>query len=149
MGFEIADAKSAAILIKQLAGTTMSSFFTDVQVRMKAHPVTVEILFRDPSGQAAASFCLTQQTNCCGALVSTGTYVYEPWRGKGVAQEMQILKEAIAREFGYSALVATVNMTGNPSEVHILEKCGWKKGWEFKNSRTQNMVGFFFKSLEK
>lgn len=95
-----------------------------------------------------AHFELVQQTNCCGILVSTNTIVYEGYRGQGLAQNMMPLKEALAKEFGFSLLLATVNMTGNPVEVHILEKFGWKLKDSFVNSRTKNTVGIFTKEIK-
>ena len=95
-----------------------------------------------------AGFSLVQQINCCGILVSTRTWVNEDWRGQGIAQSMMPLKEALAKEFGYGMLLATVNMSGNLAEVHILEKCGWKLGDSFTNPRTRNEVGVYTKDLK-
>ena len=93
---------------------------------------------------------MVQQVNCCGILVSTQTFVRELYRGEHIAQDMMPLKEALAREFGYGMLLATVNVTGNPAEVHILEKFGWKTaGDTFVNERTGNTLGVYTKVLEK
>lgn len=125
---------------------TKGFFGGDIQVRVRRTPLLISVLWRE-SDQEMCGFTLIEQPNCCGAMVSTRTFVNKPHTGQGIAQEMMSIKEALAKEFGYSALAATVNMTGNPAEVHILEKFGWVKGWEFKNARTKNQVGFFFKTL--
>lgn len=92
-------------------------------------------------------FTLREQTNCCGVMVSTSTWVGGNHRGKGLAQKMMPLKELIASYEGYSALVATVQSENKP-EMHILQKFGWVKGYEFLNARTGNMISFMFKKLD-
>ena len=94
-----------------------------------------------------AGFTLVEQTNCCGILVSTQTFVIPEYALQGIAQQMMPLKEALAREFGYTMLLATVNVSGNPAEVHILEKFRWTRGTEFVNKRTGNTVAIFTKIL--
>lgn len=98
-------------------------------------------------GKDVARFTLKQMINCCGILVSTDAYVDPLYRKQGIAQELMLLKEALAKEYGYPSMLATVNMTGNPAEVHILEKHGWRMVNDFKNSRTKNQVGVFVKNL--
>lgn len=148
MGLYIRDTAAAAATVRKLSNDLG---WDDVKVRVRRTNPLIEVEFLETSNQyglvKVAGFTLVEQINCCGIMVSTRTYVHKDHQGKHFAQDMMPLKEAIAREFGYSALVATVNMTGNPAEVHILEKCGWTKQYEFKNKRTGNQVGFFFKSL--
>lgn len=148
MGYELRNPEQAAESIKLLA-TSFNSFgwFRDITVRVRQTPFMCVVTFMHQDW-TVASFSLIEQPNCCGVLISTKTYVSDKYRNEGIAQAMMPLKEAIAKQFGYSCLAATVNMTGNPAEVHILEKFGWAKGWEFTNRRTKNQVGFFFKNLE-
>lgn len=148
MGFELPDGRAAAKVIKELAYATMSSWSEDVTVRLRRHPTLISISFRAQNGDDVAKFTLAQQANCNGSLASIDTHVYEAYRGRGIAQELQILKECIAKEFGYSSLVATVNLS-NEAEVHILEKTGWTKGWEFTNTRynISNKVAYYFKEI--
>lgn len=96
-----------------------------------------------------AGFTLVQQINCCGLLISTKTWVEKEFQGRGIAQEMMILKEELAKGFGFSSIMATVNITGNPAESHILEKFNWTCVNKFKNSRTGNTVGIYIKNLER
>lgn len=123
-----------------------STFYSDFSITYDSSPLKISITFRE-GGKDFAGFTLVEQINCCGMMVSTKTFVNEKFRGQGIAQEMMPIKESIAKEFGYSALIATVNITGNPAEAHILEKHGWKKIHEFKNSRTTNIVGIFVKNI--
>lgn len=88
-------------------------------------------------------FTLKEMIGCCGILVSTGTFVKEIYKGQGIAQELMQLKIAIAKEFGYSLMMATVDIGNNPAEVHILEKFGWKKVDEVINKRTNHTLGIF------
>lgn len=146
MGFEIHDAVRAATKIKEMFNS-LCPLSDDVQVRVKRAPPLFHIVLRDHHAIQMAEFTLVEQPNCCGVLVSTKTSVQKAYQGHGLAQQLMPLKEAIAREWGYSTLAATVNMTGNPAEVHILVKFGWVKGYQFLNARTGNQVGFFFKEL--
>lgn len=140
------DNKKAATAIKLIADQ-FTAMRNGVDISVDGPPLQIRIVWREDKTQICG-FTLVQQVNCCGALVSTRTFVNEKYRGQKLAQQMMPLKEAIAREFGYSVLAATVNISGNPAEVHILQKEGWQKGYEFLNKRTGNQVGFFFKELK-
>jgi GNAT superfamily N-acetyltransferase len=145
MGYEIPNPQTVASRIKALT-SELGDFSGDVQVRVRRSPFLVQLTFREKD-QDMAGFTLLEMPNCCGALVSTRTYVTTPFQKQGIAQGMMPLKIAIAREYGYSALAATVNETGNPAEVHILTKLGWIRGWSFTNRRTRNTVAFWFKEV--
>ncbi len=114
----------------------------------------IKVVLREPPtmiGRHPRNICgfqLVEQKNCCGVMVSTNTYVTYSERNRGLAQLMMPMKDAIAKLFGYSALCATVNESGNPTEVHILLKNGWTKTFGFLNKRTGNNVGFYCKSLD-
>jgi len=118
----------------------------DFRIQVDRSPFSICYWVRN-NNYDIAHFQLIQQKNCCGILVSTSTYVLGPHQKMGIAQEMMRLKEALAKEFGFSCLLATVNMTDNPAEVHILEKFGWSCVSSFKNSRTDHKVGIFTKNL--
>lgn len=118
----------------------------DFQLSFERHPFHIKLDFVE-NKKTIAGFQLIEQPNCCGVLISTKTYVEKDHQGKGIATEMMALKEKLAREFGYSCLSATVNVSGNPTEVHILESHGWQRGIEFVNQRTNNTVAFFHKNL--
>ncbi len=115
-------------------------------IEFEKRPFSIKVWIKD-GNQSIAGFTLKEMINCCGALVSTQTYVLSSHQKRGIAQSMMPIKEALAKEFGYSMLMATVNMTDNKAECHILEKFGWTKVDEFKNSRTKHQVGLFTKKL--
>ena len=142
MGY-VADGKEGAKAIKLLK----TYIDCDFRIQLDTYPTfKLEFALRDRN-RDNAGFTLIQQVNCCGILVSTRTWVGKDYQGNGVAQSMMPLKEALAREFGYGMLLATVNMSGNPAEVHILDKFGWQLGDSFTNPRTLNVVGVYTKDL--
>lgn len=143
MGYEI-DSKKAAKVIHDLA--SLQGIGNEVRATVRRTPTRVILEFLD-NERTIAGFTLIEQPNCCGVLISTRTFVAASHQKQGIAQAMMPVKDAIAREFGYSCLSATVNITGNPAEVHILQKCGWTPGLAFVNKRTKNSVQFFHKIL--
>jgi len=92
-------------------------------------------------------FSLKELPGCCGVMVSYNTRVNNAYRGKGINSFLQGIKEKIAKNNGYSILMATT-IDINLAEVHILEKFGWKCINKFLNSRTNNTVKIFTKNLE-
>jgi GNAT superfamily N-acetyltransferase len=138
--------KRIAEMVHELFGRKLGSFSGGFNIDFERSPFTITFEFRSAK-KPIAGFTLTQMINCCGILVSTKTFVEKSHQGHGIAQEMMSLKEALAKEFGYSSMLATVNVSGNPAEVHILEKNGWTCNNTFVNSRTKNTVGVFTKNL--
>lgn len=133
--------------VASLISTLKKGIWSDFSVALDKTPRFCITFTLRESGKDIAGFTLVEQVNCCGLLISTKTFVNIGYGKMGIAQEMMPLKEAIAKEFGYSSMMATVNMTGNPAEVHILEKFGWSCVNSFVNSRTKNTVGIFTKNL--
>lgn len=85
---------------------------------------------------------------CCGVVVSHGLYVNESWRAKGHTNGLQALREHVAKELGYGAMLATV-ITANFPEVISSAKNGWKLGPVFRNqARSGNDVAFQIKVLQ-
>lgn len=143
----ICDTKEAADTLAKAVKEFGNGPLSNFSVKFERSPFSVKLDLRDYNGEDVATFTLKEMINCCGILVSTKTQVYKDFQGKGIAQELMLLKESLAKVYGYSCMMATVNMTGNPTEVHILEKFGWKCVSSFKNSRTKNKVGIFTKVL--
>lgn len=136
----------ASKLIKELAGALY-----EFRIQIDAN-ISFSIEYWGRSEQRdVCHFKLIQQPGCCGILISTDTWVDENHRGQGLAKSMMILKDALAIEFGYSCLSATVNLSGKyaGAEEHILLTHGWQKSGEFVNTRTGNTVGIFYKDLNK
>ena len=142
------DGKEIARLAK-LLNLEVGSF----RIQFDADPLNIIFTLRECFGQRGnymdiAGFELIQQINCCGILISTQTWVDKKYRRMGYAQVMMPIKEAFAKELGFSLIMATVNITGNPAEVHILEKFGWKLKDSFVNKRTNNTVGIYTKEIK-
>lgn len=149
MGFYCKDenvAKTVAETIKQLGNPEVMA--NGFRVQLDHFPFALEFWGRDGK-QDICHFKLVEQPNCCGIVVSTDTWVRKEYRSSGIAQSMMYLKEALAKVYGYSCMIATVNLTDNAVEEHILTKFGWKKMDEFINSRTNHLVGIFTKRLNE
>ena len=144
----IEDGKEVARAIKVLHSVfETNGLCSGWKVQYDSYPFTLVFTLRYKK-EDIAGFTLIQQKNCCGILISTRTFVRENHSNRGIAQDMMPLKFALAKEFGYSLILATVNMSGNPSEAHILEKYGWKLGESFVNARTKNTIGVFTRVIE-
>lgn len=92
------------------------------------------------------SFEFADISGQCGAIISTDTSILNEYRNKGVGTELQSLKERIAKDLGYSAILATTRAS-NSAETRVLEKTGWKSVSSFINSRTSNQVLVWIKKL--
>lgn len=94
------------------------------------------------------SFTLCGMPQCCGICVSTLAYTPAEFRGRGVNTLMNILRQKIARENGYSQIICTVT-SDNVSERSMLYKNGWQENFKmyFRNSRTQHDVCMYWKNL--
>lgn len=147
MGYVIGNPDVAAKVIKNL-NLALNCITNDIRVRVRKSPALIEVAWTEFQKEVAG-FTLMEQPNCCGILISTKTFVHKDYQRHGIGTAMMQLKIAIAIEFGYSLLLATVNKTGNPTEVHILEKSGWKCLYEFRNSRTKNIVGIYSLDLKR
>ncbi len=144
--FEIKNKVEAAKAIKTLS----QQYADDIRVRIRSYPPKIEVDLLEPRSfgdTRYAGFTLEQQPECCGVMVSTQTFVIKERRDQGIGTAMMNLKEAIAKEFGYKLLTATV-VEGNEAEQKILKKFGWTKHLTFKNDRTTNDVSFWSKILE-
>src|SRR3990172_12791474 len=73
-----------------------------------------------------AQFTLSQLPGCCGIAVSTETYVDPNFRRQGLGTMLLQVKEALAREFGFSLLLATVKLS-NEAEIACLTKAEWRQ----------------------
>lgn len=93
-------------------------------------------------------FTFSTMPGCCGVAVSTASALNEGWRGIKVIGEMfHKLKEHVARELGYSKMIATTQALNLP-EVIGGSKAGWKLGEPFRNKRSGNDIFFMFKDLK-
>lgn len=101
---------------------------------------------RSKFGMPIIFFSLTQLPGCCGVLVSHNMLIHKDYRNKGVGTFLQGIKEEIAKDNGYTSMLATV-VESNKAEIHILEKAGWEPESCFINNRTGNTVWYYTKSF--
>ena len=94
----------------------------------------------------AGSFMFYPMPGCCGIVVSTGTYLHKQFRGGQLSRDFRVLKERIAKELGYSCMIATTKMDDIPARKNM-EKGNYKFVEEFVNSRTGNRLGIGGKLL--
>lgn len=92
------------------------------------------------------SFSFTEMPGCCGIVVSHATYLTEQTRHSGLSDSFRGLKEALAKELGYSLMLATTIMT-LPASVGNMIKSKYKIDNVFVNKRTGNNIGLGIKKL--
>jgi ribosomal protein S18 acetylase RimI-like enzyme len=97
------------------------------------NPDTLEI------GYAISTSTLVQLPGCCGICVSTGAFVKEDLRGMGIGTIMATLRLEVAKAYGFTAMLCT-DVAKNGPQQGVLNKHGYEKVFEFKNSRTDNDV---------
>lgn len=86
-----------------------------------------------------SEFKLLQMPNCCAFLIATKCWVHPKFQNKGIGTILNLLRQDIARELGYTALICT-DIESNIPQRKILEKNGWKDIYKTKNQRTGNNV---------
>lgn len=93
-------------------------------------------------------FDLIMMPGCCGIIISTGAFVYPPYRGKGVGTILNHFRKAIAAAMGFGVMLCT-DVLQNEAQQKILEKNGWDQIYAFINPRTDNVVGIHVIQLEE
>lgn len=105
------------------------------------HP-DVHILLAIPPDQyhAFASFHLAEMPGNCGMLISYHSYINPNVRQKGLGTILNEARVQIARDLGYSLLIATDRLA-NTAQQRIFQKVGWKEVVQFTNAYTKNRIG--------
>jgi len=93
-----------------------------------------------------SSWRMVEFPGCCAFCISTGVYVNTAFRKRGVNRIANELRQWIAREFGYTALICTDVETNIP-ERKTLQANGWKDVLRVTNRRTQRVVNLSVKEL--
>ena len=106
----------------------------------------LEFKVLDNNNEIISTFKLIQMIGCCGICVSTGVYVHNEYRNKGVNTILNNFRIDIAKELGYGLLLCT-DVSNNTAEVKTLDKNGWKHIYNFKNPRTSNKINISIKEL--
>ena len=95
-------------------------------------------------GGVVGGFTFQTLPGCCGVVVSTSSWLKDkPWN---LGQHFHKLKEKVARELGYAAMLSTTHCR-NVQEVVGGAKAGWKWEHPFKNPRSGNEIFFGIKVL--
>jgi hypothetical protein len=90
-------------------------------------------------------FVLEPMPGCCGVVVSTGSFLHPKERGV-FSQYFHDMKAFVARELGYSRMLATTE-TSNFPEIIGAAKNGWKLHEAFTNKRTGHQLTVMEKAL--
>jgi len=85
-------------------------------------------------------------TGCCGACISTASYVYDKYRNRGIGSIMNRVRAEVAREFGYTVMICT-DVIDNYPQQQVLKKNGWVHIASFVNNRTGHDIGIHIKAL--
>jgi hypothetical protein len=92
------------------------------------------------------SFCLYEFPSCCAFCVSTQVEVTPPHRRLGINKIGNQLRQWIAKEMRYSALICT-DVDANIAERKTLIGNGFQDVFKIKNQRTGNIVNISVKPL--
>jgi hypothetical protein len=85
---------------------------------------------------------LTTLPGCSQLVVSHA--VFSRLRGHAVAANEE--RQNFAKSIGYDYMLCTVDLA-NGAQLHILERCGWKRLDVFKSSKTQHNVALYGRNL--
>jgi GNAT superfamily N-acetyltransferase len=91
-------------------------------------------------------FRLEPFNGCSGICISRNVEIREEYKGKGLGIQFLNLRESIAKDFGYSAMMCSV-VLGNHQQQKIMKRGGWEHIAEFDNKRTNNRVRVYYKKL--
>lgn len=137
----------AAEIDRLVPGGIMTAYPTEPEDKHIDVHVSISVQEKDKVyPYSVAGFSLMPMPGCCGILVSTGSFVHESWRGRGIGKLMQTMKEWFARELKVGCLLATV-VKGNQPEENLLRKTGWRPVSEFVNPKTGNTINVWKKEF--
>ncbi len=89
--------------------------------------------------EVVAYSTLVAMPGCCGMCISTGSYVYERFRNKGIGNIMHKVRKDLATEGGFSCMACT-DVASNKPQQNILKKNKWKLVHKFLNANSGNKV---------
>lgn len=91
-------------------------------------------------------FSLSPMPGCCGIVVSHDTELTENNRHSGLSEPFRKLKHKLAKDLGYTVMIATTQTKNIPAFANML-KSGYKILDVFRNKRTSNDIGIGIKVL--
>lgn len=93
-------------------------------------------------------FNLVEFPGCCAFCISTGAVVFGNFRGRGINNLTNKLRQAIARDWGYTTIICT-DRFDNEAERRTLATNGWTDIYSVRNRRTGNDICISVKQLEE
>jgi len=103
-------------------------------------------IYQKETQLTVSSFKLVPMSGCGGVIISCNVSVEPDFRNKGYGTLLSNIREQMAVELRYSAMVCTV-IDGNTFQQRIMEKNGWQKSVSFLNSKTGNNIIMYTKIL--
>ena len=95
-----------------------------------------------------AIFNLSQLKGGCGVVISTGAWVNDKYRGKGIGTILNKFRQDISLYLDYTVMLCT-DVDTNKHQKNILSKAGFNHVHTFKNKRTSNIVNISVLNLLK
>ena len=92
------------------------------------------------------SFYFSPMPGCCGIVISHDTFLNKNYRGTDVSDAFRKIKNELAKELGYTVMIATTQMTNLPGVGNMM-KSKYKIPLTFTNKRTNNLLGLGYKVL--
>ena len=92
------------------------------------------------------NFVFAPVEGCCGIVVSAYTFLNKSVRGTGYSDKFRDMKESLARQLGYSMMIATTQMKNIPAVSNMI-KSKYNIVDTFTNKRTNNLLGLGMKRL--
>lgn len=101
---------------------------------------------REKTEREIGFFCFSPMPGCCGVVVSTGSWLEVKERGSNIGEHFHQLKAFVAKQLGYSRMLATTQ-TKNFPELIGAAKHGWKLHEAFINTRTGEQLTVMEKAI--
>lgn len=73
------------------------------------------------NGNDVGGFCFTEMQGCRHVVISSGTYLNTKYRNTNYSDLFRKLKNQVAKEMGYSVMIATVDLTNIPAFKSMLK----------------------------
>ena len=135
-------------IVKQTDGTILNLNISVSDIRVEKGDILGGVfrVHNADNNELITKFILEPLSGCHGICISKGVVIEENYRGKGLGTHFLNLRESVALDFGYSAMMCSV-VLGNLAQQKIMNKNGWQVIAEFDNKRTSNRVRIYYKKL--
>lgn len=101
---------------------------------------------RSKDNKAISFFSLEMIPGNCGICVSTGSFVFEQYRNRGIGKALNLVRIEIAKRLGYSIIMCTIKES-NTIQKKILWANNWRQDYTFLNMNTGNTIGVYYLRL--